>query len=96
MTGSADNTQANDVAASQAAEIARQAGATVQWDSLDEEPFFTYRDAQGQDHTVYFENGTAIGYKLNLVEKDHWAGVAIWHLGAEDYAYFPVMERWLR
>lgn len=46
--------------------IAAQYGAVIRWDSTSKSPYYYYTDSQGIYHTVWFENSTSIGYKLDI------------------------------
>jgi len=66
------------------------------WDSTDSAPYFTYTDAGGNSHTVYYENQASIEPKLNLASQFGVAGVAIWHAGSENQAFLNAVQAWLR
>lgn len=59
-------------------------GSSISWDSVSESPYFNYTDSSGIGHTVWFENGTSVGYKLDIVNRNNLHGIAIWRLGLED------------
>ncbi len=67
-------------------------GASVKWDSTSKSPYFNYTDNYGVYHSVWFENSTSIGYKLDIVNKYNLAGVAIWRLGLENSDYWNVIN----
>lgn len=64
----------------------------VRWDEPSKSPNFNYTDTQGQQHQVWFENSESLKYKLDLVNKYDIAGAAMWRLGGEDPAYWPVFK----
>ena len=74
-----------------AASIAANNGAQIQWDSTAQVPYFNYTDSKGS-HSVYFENSTSIGYKLNIVNNSNLKGIAIWRLGLEDESYWTTIK----
>ncbi|MBL4937404.1 chitinase [Clostridium sp. YIM B02515] len=74
-----------------AASIAANNGAQIQWDSTAQVPYFNYTDSKGS-HSVYFENSTSIGYKLNIVNNSNLKGIAIWRLGLEDENYWTTIK----
>ncbi|ERI92010.1 glycosyl hydrolase, family 18 [Clostridiales bacterium oral taxon 876 str. F0540] len=74
-----------------AASIASSNGAQIQWDSTAQVPYFNYTDSKGS-HSVYFENSTSIGYKLNIVNNSNLKGIAIWRLGLEDESYWTTIK----
>ena len=67
-------------------------GAQILWDSVSQCPYFTYTDASGISHTVWFENSTSLGYKLDLVNSYNIAGIGIWRLGLENTDYWNIIK----
>jgi spore germination protein YaaH len=47
-------------------------------------PHYTYIDAKGIRHEVWFEDAVSVATLLSLVNKYGVSGVAIWRLGGED------------
>jgi len=45
---------------------------------------FTYRDAQGNQHEVWFEDAEGLRSKIQLAWELGIKGVALWRLGMED------------
>lgn len=72
--------------------LAAAYGATILWDSTSQSPYFTYVDNSGVSHTVWFENGTSIGYKLDIVNNLNLSGAAMWRLGLENSDYFKTVK----
>lgn len=68
-------------------------GVQVKWDPTSKSPYFNYTDNYGVYHSVWFENSTSIGYKLDLVNNYNLAGVAIWRLGLENADYWDVINQ---
>jgi Predicted glycosyl hydrolase len=62
--------------------------AIIKWDSVSQSPYFTYTDASGISHTVWFENAQSLNYKLDLVNSYNLSGIAIWRLGLENADYW--------
>ena len=60
-----------------------QVGATPAWDSVAQEPHFTYTDGAGTTHTVYFANASSVDARF-AVARAHGIGVGMWRLGSED------------
>jgi chitodextrinase len=60
-----------------------QIGATPQWDPVGREPYFTYTDASGTSHTVYFANAPSVDARF-AVARANGLGVGMWRLGTED------------
>lgn len=71
-------------------------GATAKWDAASKSPYFTYTDANGVSHTVWYENSESLKFKLDLVRKYDIAGAALWKLGEEDPASWQVFRDKLR
>lgn len=67
-------------------------GADIQWDSSSQVPYYVYTDNNEVTHSVYFENSTSIGYKLNIVNNSNLLGAAIWRLGLEDEIYWTTIK----
>lgn len=70
---------ADDTAAAQ--RLAAAGGAVIRTDDAAMAPYFTYIDADGIGHTVWFEDGRSITAKLMLVRKYGLRGAALWRLG---------------
>lgn len=72
--------------------IAEKYGAEIQWNSSAQVPYYNYTDNNQVTHSVYFENSTSIGYKLNIVNNSNLLGAAIWRLGLEDELYWTTIK----
>jgi spore germination protein YaaH len=72
--------------------IASSYGAAIMWDSVSQSPYFTYTDASGINHTVWFENAQSLSYKLKLVNSYDLAGIGIWRLGLENADYWTSIK----
>lgn len=72
--------------------LASTYGATILWDSVSKSPYFTYVDASGISHTVWFENSQSLNYKLDLVNSYNLSGIAIWRLGLENADYWTSIK----
>jgi spore germination protein YaaH len=68
--------------------------ATV-WRADDQSPWFRYRDDDGQQHTVWWEDARSLTGKLEVARKYHLGGVFLWRLGGEDGAVWPELRAWL-
>lgn len=66
-------------------------GVEVLWDSTAQVPYYNYTNSKGS-HTVYYENSTSLGYKLNIVNNSNLRGIAIWRLGLEDSSYWATIS----
>jgi len=76
-------TEAND--------LLKKLGKKALWAVGSEEPHFTYTDAGGGIHTVWFENAKTFSQKLELVKRTGTAGVAIWRLGGSERAFWKAL-----
>lgn len=72
--------------------LASSYGVTVQWDATSKTPYFNYTDTSGIAHSVWFENSTSLGYKLDLVNSYGLSGIAIWRLGLENSDYWSTIK----
>lgn len=66
-------------------------GGTISWDIVSQSPYYIYT-VNGIQHTIWFENGDSISYKLDLVNQNNLLGVAIWRLGLENTAYWNIIN----
>lgn len=62
------------------------------WDNSSQSPHFSYTDSTGMSHSVWYENRFSVKYKLNLVKSYDIAGIALWRLGDEDPADWPLIS----
>lgn len=67
-------------------------GTVIKWDTVSQSPYFTYLDAVGVSHTVWFENAQSLNYKLDLVNSYNISGIAIWRLGLENADYWTSIK----
>ncbi|WP_462412872.1 LysM peptidoglycan-binding domain-containing protein [Neobacillus sp. Marseille-QA0830] len=63
-------------------------GASIQYDTTAQSPFFRYVDEKGQGHEVWFEDARSAQAKFNLVKDYNLRGVSYWALG------YPYPENW--
>lgn len=70
--------------------------ATSGWRRPVAEPWFTYTDASGQRHKVWYANGASIEARLGLVSRYGLGGIALWRLGGEDPACWQAIAEALR
>jgi spore germination protein YaaH len=71
--------------------LANQYGAAVNLDNTTKSKYFTY-SANGISHTVWFEDGDTIAYKLDLANSRDLKGVGIWRLGLENTNYWITIK----
>lgn len=90
---SSNSSSADAYTINQAYNKAYKNGVQVKLDSTSKSPYFNYTDNYGVYHSVWFENSTSIGYKLDLVNNYNLAGVAIWRLGLENADYWDVINQ---
>ncbi len=76
-------------------QLVQQYHATPQWSSQDGEPYFTYTDAGGAKHTVWYNDAKAVQARLPLVGKYGLGGVAFWSFGSEDPGVWQVMRTFM-
>jgi spore germination protein len=74
-------------------ETARRTGAAVEWDEPSLTPYLTYTDpATGERREAWFDDARSFGHKLDLVDRYELGGVAVWRLGLEDPALWPLIR----
>jgi len=77
---------------SAAMDLARQYNREVIFDPETQTPMFSYTDAEGNDHEVWFENSQSILAKIRLAWNLGIKGVALWRLGMEDPAIWTMLR----
>jgi spore germination protein YaaH len=70
-------------------ELVGQYGVTPQWEPLAQDPWFTYTNAEGVQHTVWFTDSQSVQARVELAES-LGLGVGLWHLGAEDQSVWEL------
>ncbi|MGI6585765.1 MAG: LysM peptidoglycan-binding domain-containing protein [Gracilibacteraceae bacterium] len=63
-------------------------GATIQYDTVTQSPFFRYTDAQGRAHEVWFEDARSAQAKFDTVKNYNLRGISYWALG------YPFPQNW--
>ena len=76
----------------EAAALAGQVGASIQFDQVAQSPFFRYRGGDGKLHEVWFEDARSLRAKYALVNEYGLAGVSFWNLNHLFRANFIVLE----
>lgn len=76
-------TKAASISNVEAVELAVRMGATIRYDETAQSPWFSYTDAQGQAHEVWFEDARSIQAKLMLPHEYGLKGVGYWNLMRE-------------
>ncbi len=72
--------------------IASTYNAKIKFDATSKSPYFNYIDKNDIKHTVWFENSTSIGYKLDLVNNYDLKGIAFWRLGLESSDFWTTIN----
>ncbi|HEU5399327.1 MAG TPA: glycosyl hydrolase family 18 protein [Gammaproteobacteria bacterium] len=67
-------------------------GATAQWDSSSNSPFFDYTDSKGDTHEVWYEDTRSIQLKSRYAVSLDLKGVSMWALGEEDASFWTAVE----
>jgi spore germination protein len=82
-------TVAKAVSPQQAIQLAATNNVAIQYDTTAQAPFFRYRDQEGKQHEVWFEDARSIQAKFNLIKELNLRGMSYWKLGLA----FP--QNWL-
>jgi spore germination protein YaaH len=64
--------------------LAQSVGATPTRDPKADALTFSYTDASGNPHTVWFTNASTEGDRIALAQTNGFGGVGVWRLGEED------------
>ncbi len=75
-----------------AMKLKKKHNAEVQFDEERQTPFFRYKDEEGNQHEVWFENEQSIEAKIRLANELGVQGVALWRLGMEDPAIWNMIN----
>lgn len=75
----------------QALRLSRQYHATARYDQASQTPWFSYRDAAGRQHTVWFENAASSRAKFGAAQGAQIGGVYLWMYGYEDGGTWPAL-----
>lgn len=68
--------------------LAVRYGASIQYDTSTQSPFFVYRDDRGRMHEVWFEDARSAQAKFDLVKEYGLRGLSYWALG------YPFPQNW--
>ncbi|UNL85047.1 glycosyl hydrolase family 18 protein [Priestia koreensis] len=80
---------AQGVSPQRAIQLAAEHNVAIQYDQEAQAPHFNYRDQQGKQHEVWFEDARSIQAKFNLLKELNLRGMAYWKLG------LPFPQNWL-
>ena len=86
------NSVARSLTNVEAVTLAGEVGAAIQFDETAQAPFFRYRDGDGRQHEVWFEDARSLRAKYTLVNEYGLAGVSFWNLNHLFRANFIVLE----
>jgi spore germination protein YaaH len=76
-----------------AVQLSRKPGVQVQYDSVSQAPWFSYTDAAGRQHTVWFENTQSSQAKFRLARSARIGGVYLWLYGSADPGVWPALRQ---
>jgi len=76
----------------QVVNLVAQYHATPRWSAPDGEPYVTYTDASGVQHSVWYNDANALQARLPLVGKYGLGGVAFWSFGDEDPGIWSILR----
>lgn len=71
--------------------LAKKYEKDIIFDEKTQTPMFAYTDENGDPHEVWFENARSIQAKMDLAHRMGIRGIALWRLGMEDPAIWPMM-----
>lgn len=83
------STKATSISNQYAVELAAQNNVSISYDQRSQAPWFRYRDAQGREHEVWFEDARSIQAKLGLITEYGLKGAGYWNLMR------PFPQNWL-
>jgi spore germination protein YaaH len=72
--------------------LARRYGREITFDQPTQTPMFSYTDAQGNRHEVWFEDARSLRAKIDLAWRLGINGVALWRLAMEDPAIWTMLR----
>ena len=73
-------TKARSIGNEEALQIAAANNAQIQFDQTAQSPFFEYKDPEGNDHIVWFEDVRSIQKKFQLIDEFNLLGGGYWNL----------------
>lgn len=85
-------TRATSISNGYAVELARKYGAGIQYDETAQSPWFRYRDEDGGQHEVWFEDARSIRAKLGLIREYGLSGAGYWNLDRPFPQNWPVLN----
>lgn len=82
-------TAARSLSNTAAVDLAIKEGVAIQYDTTAQAPFFYYKDDNGKQHVVWFDDARSIQARLKLVDKYNLGGVSYWTITR----FFP--QNWI-
>lgn len=73
----------------EAVQLAAETGSQILFDPIAVSPYFTYTDADGRQHEVWFEDARSVDAKFSLMQEFGLLGLGYWNL----MRFFP--QNWL-
>ncbi|KYC95156.1 LysM peptidoglycan-binding domain-containing protein [Heyndrickxia sporothermodurans] len=83
-----EGTLAKTVSPQRAIQLAQKYGATIEYNTTYQSPFFRYTDENGQQHEVWFEDARSAQAKFDVVNNYRLRGISYWVLGT------PFPQNW--
>lgn len=80
---------AKTVSPQKAIQLAQKYGASIEYNTTYQSPFFRYTDETGQQHEVWFEDARSAQAKCDVVKNYRLRGISYWVLGN------PFPQNWL-
>jgi spore germination protein YaaH len=69
--------------------LANELGVTPEWEATAQSPHFSYTDANGVSHAVWYTDQQSIGARA-LLAQSLGLGLGVWHLGSEDQSVWEL------
>jgi spore germination protein YaaH len=66
-------------------------GITPEWEPVAADPHFSYVDASGVPHSVWYTDQQSLGIRAQLAES-LGLGIGLWHLGSEDQSIWELPQ----
>lgn len=77
----------------QAVQLSRRYRAQPRYSTSSQSPWFTYTDAAGREHTVWYENAASSRAKLDAAHAAGIGGVYLWMYGTGDPGTWPALHQ---
>lgn len=85
-------TAATTISNEGAVQLALREGATIQFDSVAQAPYFRYYDDQRRQHEVWFSDARSMYASLALVNEYRLGGISLWTIGRYSPQYYLVLN----